>query len=333
MTAQKVEFLSPVGRLVQGDCFEAQTTDMQGNPRVYKSGAKIGQPNPQFFIAVAFAKNDPAWPAFWALLDSVARVGFPNLFPNNGACVLPTFAWKVVDGDGYDTAGKPNNQKGGFAGHWVVRFSSGYAPRCFYTGRYAPHEQVNDKLAIRRGYYVRIAGNVSANNDQVKPGLYLNLNLVELCFTGTEITSGPDAAGVFGVAPAPVAPAGATPLPAGVMGAGGTPMAGPGGAPLAPPAAMAPPAMMTPPAAMAPPVAPTAPVQPHAGFLAVPGAAAPAPVIPAPGMVPPAPPAPPVPAGPVFVMTAAANGLTREAYHASGWTDQVLLANGLMVQQ
>jgi len=29
-------------------------------------------------------------------------------------------------------------------------------------------------------------------------------------------------------------------------------------------------------------------------------------------------------------MTAAANGLTREEYHASGWSDEQLVQNGLM---
>lgn len=337
MTTQKTEFLSPVGRLVQGDCFVAQTTDQKGNPRVYKSGPKMGQPNPQYFIAVAFAKNDPAWPAFWALLDSVARRGFPQLFPNNGGCVLPTFAWKVVDGDGFDTSGKPNNQKEGFAGHWVVRFSSGYAPRCFYTGRYAPHEQITDPNIIRRGYYVRVAGNIEPNGDATKPGLYVNLNLVELCFGGAEITSGPDAAAVFGAAPALVAPPGAVALPMGGPGApaaAAAPMTAPMAPPMAPPVAAA--APMAPPAAppMAPPVAPAAApapvaVQPNPGFLAVPGGA-PAPATPAPGTTPPAPPAP---AAPARVMTAAANGATYEQYVAAGWSDAQMIASGVMVMQ
>ena len=44
--------------------------------------------------------------------------------------------------------------------------------------------------------------------------------------------------------------------------------------------------------------------------------------------IPPAPPAPPV--ADQFVMTAAANGVTREQYHAAQWTDEQLIANGLM---
>jgi hypothetical protein len=49
-------------------------------------------------------------------------------------------------------------------------------------------------------------------------------------------------------------------------------------------------------------------------------------------MAPAAPAAPtPPPAAPVFQMTAAANGLTREQYHAAGWSDAQLIQNGLMV--
>lgn len=53
---------------------------------------------------------------------------------------------------------------------------------------------------------------------------------------------------------------------------------------------------------------------------------------------PPAPPAPPVApappaAGPSYTMTAKAAGVTREAYHAAGWTDEMLVSNGLLVIQ
>lgn len=45
----------------------------------------------------------------------------------------------------------------------------------------------------------------------------------------------------------------------------------------------------------------------------------------------PAAPAPAAPAPTMYTMTAAANGLTREAYHASGWTDAQLIQAGLML--
>lgn len=307
-TAEK--FLTPVGRLVQGDLFEAQTKDAQGNLRVVKKGPNMGQPNPQYFIAVAFAKNDPAWPAFFAILDRVARAGFPNLFPNpQQGCVHPGFAWKVVDGDGVDSSGKPNSAKEGFAGHWVVRFASSYAPRCFHKGQYAPHEQITDPKLIRRGFYVRVAGSVAGNGEAQKPGLYVNLDMVELSGYGPEIVSGPDAAEAFGGTAAQLPP-GASPTPM------ATPTPGPGMT--APPMTAAPgagPGMVAPPMTGAPAVGPG---------VAAPGVGVAPPVTPNTAYMTP-------PPQPARQMTAAANGMTYEQAIGLGWTDDLLRQHGMML--
>lgn len=66
------------------------------------------------------------------------------------------------------------------------------------------------------------------------------------------------------------------------------------------------------------------------GGAPAPAAAPPIPAAPAP-LAPPVPAAPPAaPAAPQYVMTPAANGVTREAYHAAGWSDEQLIANGLL---
>lgn len=295
MTSQSNQFLSPVGRLVQGDPMVASDKDSMGNPRTIKSGPNAGQPTQQYYVGVAFAKTDPAWPAFYAQIQAVARAGFPQFFDAAGNCTHPAFAWKVIDGDtGFDQNGKANNTKEGFPGHYVVRFTSSFPPKCFYTGRYQPHEHIQDKNAIRRGYYVRVAGTVEANGNMQKPGVYMNLNMVELVAQGKEIVSGPDAAAVFGAAPAPVLPAGATALPGQTAGL--------------PAAAFAPLA--------APPVTP-APVPPVV-------AVAPAPAF----VAPPVPVPPAAPAGPR--MTAKANGATYESFRAQNWTDDLLRQHGYM---
>ena len=61
-----------------------------------------------------------------------------------------------------------------------------------------------------------------------------------------------------------------------------------------------------------------------------PAATPPAPVAVAPNPAFLAPPAPP-PAGPTYVMTAKAQGQTREAWNAAGWSDALLLQHGMMV--
>ena len=339
----KVRFTSPVGRFVQGDLDEPQTKDAQGNPRVVKTGPNAGQPNPQYFLAVAFAKADPAWPAFWSVLVTKAAEDFPNLFPQGpgGACVHPQFAFKVIDGDGLDQSGKSNATKEGFAGHWVVRFASAYPPRCFYAGRYAANEQIQEKGAIKRGYYVRVSGTVEGNANASRPGIYVNLDMVELSAYGPEIVSGPDAGEAFGAAPTAL-PAGASPTPltppAPAVAAPGVPPMPAAAPPVPGPLPMAgPPAAATPyPAAASPaPASPAPPVQPYAGYMAPPAVGA-GPTPPG-GPVPVASPGPPVPttpplpiASPTRVMLPAANGATYEQMIAAGWNDDTLRQHGMM---
>lgn len=338
MTATR--FTSPVGRFVQGDLARPQTTDQQGNPRVKKSGPNIGQPDPQYFIAVAFPKNDPGFPAFYAVLDAQARADFPHLFPvPGGPCVNPQFSWKVIDGDGVDTNGKANATKEGFAGCWVVRFSSAFAPKCFQQPNFAAHQQLPDASVIKRGYYIQVNGTVDGNKNAQKPGIYVNLDMVNWVGSGPEIVSGPDAGEAFGAGAA--LPPGATAAPVGMMPPGGGAAAAYPGAP-APAAPVAAPAYPQTPAVPAAPVAapalpvaaspvpaspaaPAAPVQPYAGYMA-PAASAPAPAAP--------PPAPAAPAAPVGrQMTAAANGVTYEAYQQAGWSDDQLIQAGMMLPQ
>ena len=329
--AKAQEFLTPVGRLVQGDCFEAQTKDQAGNPLTIKTGANAGQPTQKYFIAVAFKKTDPGIQALKANFEQVARTAFPALFPvPGGPCANPNFAWKIVDGDGLDTNGKPNSSKEGFAGCWVFRFSSSYAPKCYAAGKYAPHEQLTDPKSIPRGHFVRVAGTVSDNIPSNKPGLYVNLNMIEWASIGDVIVSGPDASLIFGGSPlaAAVAP---------------------------PPAAIAPPAPApAPPASVA--------VAPHpgiltggpvmlpaaggvtyaayisagwkdadlvaAGFMA-PSAPAPAPLPPG-GSAPPPPAPAPIAAVGGKVMLPPAGATTYAEYIGAGWTDTLLIQNGYM---
>lgn len=340
-------FTTPVGRLVQGSAFTPKTTDGDGKPLVVKTGANIGEPRSEYYMAVAFAKNDPAWPAFEMILKNEAATAFPHLFPQGaaGPCTIgKDFSMKIVDGDGYDKKGKLNSTKDGFAGHWVVRFSSGSAPRVHFPGKYAATEAVTDPTALKTGYYVRIAGTVRDNKPSQTQGLYLNLNLVEIAGFGPEIISGPDANEAF-AQPAALPP-GASTLPV-----AGAPLVTPG--PVTPPAApvartMLPAAggatyeamigagwtdalliqngMMAAPV-VAPPVPPSGVTAPpvHTPAVSTPPAPVTPPVTPSPSN----PPAPPY-SGFMKTMLPAANGVTYEQYIAAGWTDAQLIASGMM---
>ena len=323
-----VEFLTPVGRVVQGHPLDKQDKNMQGQPLMTQSG----QPTQRFFVALAFQKTDASFGQLFGLMQQVAQASFPGMVllpPSDPRC---RFSWKIADGDGMDDNNKPNANKPGFAGCWVVKFQSSYMPKCYYAGKYRPEDQITDPKFIKRGWYARIAGTIEGNGQANKPGLYMNLSLFELC-GGTqadEIVSGPDASSVFG-ATAAVLPAGvgalalgpvATTLPGMTLTQPATTL--PAGIPLVPAAAL--PQSVAPLSLSAPPPAtpgstqttslsnpaPVA-VQPHPAFLLGPLA-------------------PIAPAVPQLTPQALAAGFTLEKLRAAGHTDDAALrAAGYLV--
>lgn len=213
MNTQRIDILTPVGRLVAGDPFTANTTDPNGRPLTVKNGPNAGQPRTEYYLAIAIPKSDPTYNTeILAKLQLAAKQGFPTLFGADGNCIRPDFAWKVVDGD--SQIPNQNNvkpcDKEGFPGHWVISFKGGFAPKVYTKGGEAI---ITDPEQVKRGYYIRIYGSVAANGDSSKPGLFLNPNLVELVGYGEEIVSGPDGSAVFGGTPVANLPAGASPTP------------------------------------------------------------------------------------------------------------------------
>lgn len=227
--AQQVEFLTPIGRLVQGDVWKLNETDREGNPLLTQDG----RPKKQCYFALAIDKSNPEWPAFFALLAQVAQSGYPQFFNAQGQCVKQDFAWKVADGDGIDNDGKPNNQKAGWAGCWVLRFSSSFLPRCFEKNKYQQAQQLKNEQSVKTGFFVRVGGLMQANIGSKKPGLYLNADLVELNYEGEEILPANvrDASAALGAAAASAyVPAGAVPVGQMTRGVGGAVAGLPNGA-------------------------------------------------------------------------------------------------------
>ena len=103
------QFVTPVGRLVQGDLLTPQTKDTKGQPLVVKTGPNKGQPTQRFFAAIAIPKSpgaqhwmaDPAMAQFATAVYTEGKNGYATLFNAQGQCTHPRFAWKVADGDGY----------------------------------------------------------------------------------------------------------------------------------------------------------------------------------------------------------------------------------------
>ena len=347
--AQKVNITSPVGRIVMGSLYDPSTTDAEGKPLVVKTGPNAGQPRVNYFFALAIPKGaEPHW-AHTPWGQQIWNVG-NQAFPN--AAQSPAFAWKIEDGDSQipNKKGRKPCDNEGWRGHWILKFSGGFAPKV-YQQEGAGYVQVMQKSFCKPGYFVEVAFSVEGNGSQSQPGVYLNHSMVCFRAYGQEITFGPDVASAgFGAAPLPAGasmtpPAGAIPMPQAPAAAPALPGAPAGYAP-PPVPGMMPQAPAAAPAGYAPPpglpqvpgVAPT-PLAPAGSvpmpYAPAPGAPAPIPVTPNPGFVqvpPPAPMAPPpAPAAPVRQMTAAAQGIPYESYIQQGWTDAMLVQNGLML--
>ena len=330
------EFLSPVARMVQGGCTLQDKKDMKtGQPVRDDQGNVIKET----FIAIAIRKDDPGLMPFYNLFVQTARAEFPHLFDAQGQCTHQRFAWKIQDGDGRDQNGQSVANKPGFAGHYIFKMTTRFAPKCFHYGKYDVSQQIqNPDDVIKKGYFVRVGGTISGNGVKPQdgsnvPGLFVSQSMIELVAFGEEIQTGPDASAVFGAAPITGAlPPGAsqTPiLPAGGAPAGGlTPPALPGMGGGVTPAAL-PTAL---PGAAVPVIGAVAPVQTAAAALPAIGAVAtPAalPSLPGAGALPSL-----QPAGPQYAVSpaAAAQGVTLEQLLGQGHKIEALVANGYAVQ-
>lgn len=208
---------TPVGRLVMGHPSRPRTTNDKGEPLVYKTGQQKGQPRSEYFLALAIPKGAEAQQpngAFnWAHTpwgSVIYRAGCEFLAH---APQLPTFAWKVQDGDSTvpNKRGRRNCDTEGFPGCWVLFFSGSMPPKlCDNKGVQTPEAQIEGY--IKTGYFVQVGFNCVGNESTESPGVYLNPLAVSLAGYGAEIFSGVDTQALgFGAAPLP-AGASATPL-------------------------------------------------------------------------------------------------------------------------
>lgn len=232
--------LTPVGRMVQGNPFEANTKNMQGAPLT----DKVGNARQEFFFAIAIPKTDPGYPAFYAQIQAIAQAGWPQ-----GQSQLPGFSWKIVDGDHPDNASKE-----GFPGHWVIRCSNGFTIDVYSAGGAS---RVLDKSGLKRGDYIRAYISVKSNGNTESPGVYINPSMIEVAGFGQEIKGGPDGAQVFGGAPVTALPPGASATPVAGVPIAQAPINNapvPAAAPITAPPMVTPAPVMNAPPVIAPPM-------------------------------------------------------------------------------
>jgi hypothetical protein len=296
-----------------GSLYTPRTTDAEGKPLVVKNGPDTGKARVDFFVAVAIPKI--AGHTHWSNTDwgqkilATGAAAFPQAYQS------PAFAWKIEDGDsavGNKKGRKPCDNEG-WKGHWVVKFSGGYAPKVFQQPQPGTYVEVTTFDAVKPGYWVQISGNCAGNGSASQPGVYVNHGMVLFVRPDTEISFGPDAATAFAGA------AVSAPLP-GVAAAAPMPFvpAVPG-VPALPAAA----AMVPPPGLPAPVL-----VAPNPAVLAVPAVPAAA-ALPVPPTVPAVPVAPAV--GPIPTTKLVGSGISYEQMLGAGWTEQTLRQHGYIV--
>lgn len=230
MSNDRIEFLTPVGRIVAGDVWEPRTKDQQGNLLTIKTGPNAGQPTQKYFIALAIPKNHPEWPALYAKIVQAARTGFPQLIDANGNSIRPNFAFKVTDGDS-NIPNRNNTRpcdKEGYPGNWVLAMESTFAIKAYDS----QNQQIApESKSIKRGDYVRVFGSVAPNGNAQNPGVFVNPSMLQFSHQGEAIVSGITADEAFGATPMPAAPVGANttpspslaPMPTGNVAASPTP--------------------------------------------------------------------------------------------------------------
>lgn len=306
---EAVLFTTLAYRLLAGSVFEPVTEDFDGNPLKVKTGKNAGDDTQRFNFGIGVPKvPGKHWATDTAeFLSQIWAKGHADMA---GLAQREDFSWKVVDGDS-TKLNKKNRRpcdNEGWPGHWIVFFSSSYAPSAWNSDGTAPVALDS----IKKGFYVQVAGSVVGNENTSNPGVYVNHSMVSLQATSLngaslEIRTGPDprAAG-FGKA---ALPAGTSLAP----GAGMAPSA-------SPPPPVAPQTAAPPPAAPAAPLPPPTQVAAAPSFIAPPAA---------PTAPPPPPAAPAAPVGPQ--MTAKANGATYDSFRAQGWTDEQMRTGGYLV--
>lgn len=225
---------SPAGRLVQGTLKMQQRKDMKTQALLVKPD---GSPDMGCFFSLAFPKitdgvPNPEFAKFYGALAVEAAAAWPQFFPQgaSGPSSNPKFAWKVQDGDGNDSNGQSVAAKPGFKDHWIVKFDTNYMPPVFNEGAWRPDQELqNPDTIVKRGYWVRVVGEVKSNNSDVSkqqvPGIVIYPQLVSFLGGRPEdvITSGPDAATAFGASTPAWRPAGISTVPGAPVGGLPTP--------------------------------------------------------------------------------------------------------------
>lgn len=240
------DILFPVGRMIGGSVYKAQPVlDNFKKPKINADGT----PRTEFNFGVAIPKQGEQ---HWSQTPWGAQVRGVGAAAHPAQHNLPSYAWKIVDGDSRipNKAGRIPADQEGYMGHWIIWFKQSWAPK-LVTDKGTV--QLTEPDQIIPGYYVEVFANVVGNGQSPTPGVYINPQAVNRVAFGEKLaTASVDTASVgFGASTALPAGASATPI-----GGNWAPPASPVAATPNPAFLHVPPQAPTPPAPPAPPAPP-----------------------------------------------------------------------------
>lgn len=237
-----VAYKSGVGRVVWGrPGVFTPVTDDDGKAVINEDGT----PALDMSFGVAFPKAE-FLQFLWPLMLQAAAEDFPAVAQQGAAGAPQDYAWKYVDGDAATghKKGKPYNEREGYAGCYVLAFTTRIQGATSYWKPSLTQPGVWDQIAhtdIKTGDYVAVSGQFvshKAKNARSKPGLYTNPQGIMLVGVGQAIINTPDAQTMFGgmnyqLPPGATAPGAAPAMPGGMGMPPGMPAPGqmPGTAP------------------------------------------------------------------------------------------------------
>lgn len=211
----RLQLVTPLARLVEGSATRPSTVDMYGKPRE----------KPEYYIAVAISKTDPAFGPIWQAMYAKALNDFAayphviqriqSVHQRGLAGMKGTFAFKIGDGDAPNDKGEIRDTH---RGHWILKFKTQFPLKLLNWD--------NNPIAdIKRGWMVDVGFTVSGNGKtDHTAGLFVNPTFLRFRDYAMELSDGPSAEQVFGGAAPP--PSQQPSLP-GAPAGGGYPQPGP----------------------------------------------------------------------------------------------------------
>ena len=189
------EFTTPVGRLVYGSPTRRNpVTDNHGKPVMQADGVT---PATELNFGVAIPKQGEQFfqqTEWGAKIYEAVKSGWQR-----GEEQRADFSWKVTDGDSNIPNKKGNIpcQKEGYAGHWVINFSTRLNVK-LYDYIHSQGGEIFEDGTIQTGHYIQVYATAEPNNKNnpnvQTPGVYLNPVYVAHSAYGPIIqtTSGPE---------------------------------------------------------------------------------------------------------------------------------------------